>query len=94
MMVCYIKTVRRILAKSQQVALSAVPEMVIRKCDIRRFLAVKRTVAFGLISIAAGHTVEQIAVMHPNVVVPLLQSNIVALAAVNQHNADISYLKV
>ena len=62
--------------------------------DISGGLGIKSSVALCLIGVRACVTIEEIAVVDPDVVVVLLESAVVALTAVAVHKAEISYLYV
>ena len=77
-----------------QVAFAAVPEVIVRVRYVRRCLGVERAVALCLVGIGARVAVEEVAVMHPYVVVALLQAKVVAFAAVAVHKSDVAHFHV
>ena len=79
---------------AEQAALSRIPEVIIRMSDVRGFFRIKRTVALVLIRIRACHTVEDIAVVYPDVMVILLKAYAVSLVAVAVHKSDISDFEI
>ena len=64
--------------------------MVVAERDERRFFAVQSTVALDLVLIAAGLAVEKVAVVHPNVLVILLEADVVAFVGIDVHDANIA----
>ena len=89
-----IQVLRSIFAQAQQVALTRIPEVVVGKSHVGRLFAVQGAVALGLVGGAAGLAVEEVAVVHPDVVVVLLQADVVALVAVAVHRAEVAHLHV
>ena len=77
-----------------EVALAVVPEMVIGVCDISGGLGVQSAVALYLVCVRASVAIEEITVMHPDMVVALLQAAVIALAAVAVHKADVAHFHV
>ncbi|EGC01534.1 hypothetical protein CUS_5751 [Ruminococcus albus 8] len=77
-----------------QVALSGIPEVVVRMCDVGGSLGIQCAVALSLVSIGTCIAVEHIAVVYPNVVILLLQTNVIALRAVAVHETEVSYFNV
>jgi hypothetical protein len=79
---------------AEKVGLAGVVEVVIGMSNVVGFFGIKRAVALVLVCITACHTVEDVAVMYPYVVVVLLKADTVTLVTVAVHKADVSYLKV
>ena len=68
--------------------------MVVGVCDIGGSLGVQCTVALDLVGIRTGIAIEEIAVVHPDMIVALLQAAVIALTAVAVHKADVAHLHV
>ena len=81
-------------AVAEQTALSCVPKMVVGVSNISGLLGIKSAIALILVSIRACHTVEDVTVVNPNVIVILLKANAVALITVTVHKRDVSNLKI
>ena len=93
-MISRIQSFRGVLSQTQKVGLSAVPKMIVGKSDVGRPLGIQGPVPLSLIGIATGLTIKKVAMMHPNVVVVLLQTNIVSLATVAVHGSKVSNLYI
>ena len=77
-----------------QIALAVIPEVVVAVGDEARGFGIECAVALCLIGIGACVAVEQVAVVHPDMVIVLLQTDIIAFAAVAVHEADVAHLDV
>ena len=64
--------------------------MIVWERDVIGFFTVESAVSFGLVSVAAGMPVEEVAIVHPNVAVVMLQADIVAFTAIAVDDADIA----
>ena len=80
--------------ETQEVTLAVVPEVVVREGNVVRLLTVEGTVALCLVGIRTGIAVEHVAVVNPDVLIVLLQTNIVTLVAAAVHETDVAYLSV
>ena len=80
----------RTFLEPEQVRLAVVPEMVIAERNVRGKLAVKRAIALHLVLVATRIAVEEVAVVHPHVLVVLLQADVVALVAVHVHDSEVA----
>ena len=79
----------RTLGKAQKVRLAVIPEMVVTERHVGRFFAIQGAIAFGLVLIATGKTVEKVAVVHPDVLVVLLETDVVAFVGTDVHDAEV-----
>ena len=64
--------------------------MVVAERDVGRLLTVESAVALHLVGIGARIAVEEVAVVHPDVLVVLLQTHVVAFPAVHVHDAEVA----
>ena len=85
-----VKPVGRAFGKPEQIGLAVVPEMIVAERDVRRFFAVQGAVTLDLVLVAAGMAVEKVAVVHPDVLVVLLEADVVAFVGIHVHDADIA----
>ena len=63
--------------------------MVVTERDVRRFFAVQSAIALDLVFVAAGMAVEKIAIVHPDVLVVLLEADVVAFVGIHVHDANV-----
>ena len=68
--------------------------MIVGNCNVGGLFAVESTVAFSLVGIATGVAIKQIAVVHPDMIVILLQAYVITLLTVTVHQPDIADLYV
>ena len=80
--------------KAEKVTFAVVPEVVIAEGDVRRFFAVERTVSLCLVGVGTRIAVEEVHVVHPNVSVVLLKTDVVTFIAIHIHNAEIANFHV
>ena len=85
-----VKTVGRAFGKAEQIRLAVIPEMVVAEGHVGGLFAVQGTIALDLVLVATRMAVEEVAVVHPNVLVILLQANVVAFVGIDIHNTDVA----
>ena len=64
--------------------------MVIAERNVRGKFAIQGAIALHLVLVAARIAVEEVAVVHPHVLVVLLQANVVAFIAVHVHDSEVA----
>ena len=77
-------------AQAQQIAFARIPKMIVRKGHIGRTLAIQGAIPFGLVGITARMTVKKVAMMDPNILVILLQTDVIPFAAVAIHGGKVA----
>ena len=80
----------RAFGKAEQIGLAVIPEMVVAERHVGGLLAIQGAIALDLILVATGMTVEEIAIMHPDILVVLLKADVVAFVAIHIHDTDIA----
>ena len=74
--------------------LTCIPEVVVGVSYVLRLLGIKRAVTLCLVGVSACITVEEVTVMHPDMVITLLETDVVTLRAIAVHKSKVADLNV